>query len=484
MPDGQSPDYPDVRLLIGNRWVDATGAETYPVVDPASERVIGNTAKAGEADLELAVASAVSGYAIWKNVSAYDRSRIMRKAADLVRQRAPAIARLMTMEQGKPLAEAAAEVNVAADTIDWFAEEGRRTYGRIVPSRSIGTQQLVVKEPIGPVAVFTPWNFPLNQAARKIAAALAAGCSVVAKPAEETPACVAELANAFIEAGLPAGVLNLVFGTPSQISDHLIAHPAIRKISFTGSTAVGKTLAALAGRHMKRSTMELGGHAPVLVFEDADIDGAAMMMAQAKFRNAGQICISPTRFVVQRSVCERFTERFCAVARSIRLGSGLDSDTQMGPLANDRRLHAVASLVEDAVAQGGILRAGGRRHGNRGYFFEPTVIADAPATARAMNEEPFGPIALISSFDTAEEAIAEANRLPYGLAAFAFTRSNDTVMEVGAKVEAGMISINDNLLALPEVPFGGIKDSGYGSEGGLEAMEAYMNTKLVKVSRS
>lgn len=476
-------DYPDVKLLIGNAWVDAADGATYAVVNPASENTIGHTAKASEADLEAAVASAVSGFAHWKDVSPYDRSGIMRRAANLLRERAQSIARLLTMEQGKPFGEAMAEVGVAADTIDWFAEEGRRTYGRIVPSRAVGTQQLVLKEPIGPVAVFTPWNFPLNQAARKIAAALAAGCSVVAKPAEETPACVAELARAFCDAGLPSGVLNLVFGIPSEISSYLIAHPDIRKISFTGSTAVGKKLSALAGEHMKRSTMELGGHAPVLIFEDADVEAAAAAMAQAKFRNSGQICISPTRFIVHRSISEQFADLFAQTAKAMRLGDGLAAGTEMGPLASERRLQAVEALVSDAVEQGAVLRAGGRRHGNVGYFFEPTVLSDVPTAARAMNEEPFGPVALIRSFDSVDEAIGEANRLSYGLAAFAFTRSSNIVLDLSSRVQAGMVSINGNLLALPEVPFGGVKDSGYGSEGGSEAMDAYMNTKLVKVSR-
>ncbi|MBD0417443.1 NAD-dependent succinate-semialdehyde dehydrogenase [Oryzicola mucosus] len=480
---GGDQDYPDVKLLIGNEWIDAVASKTYVVVNPATEKELGHAAMASEADLEAAVASAVSGFEHWRDVSPYDRSAIMRRAANLLRERATGIARLLTLEQGKPVGEAMAEIGVAADTIDWFAEEGRRAYGRVVPSRAVGTQQLVLKEPIGPVAAFTPWNFPLNQAARKIAAALAAGCSVVAKPAEETPACVAELAKAFCDAGLPAGVLNLVFGVPSEISSYLISHPAIRKISFTGSTAVGKKLSALAGEHMKRSTMELGGHAPVLVFADADVATAAAAMAQAKFRNAGQICISPTRFVVHRSISEQFADLFAEAARTMRLGDGLVPGTEMGPLASERRLQAVGALVSDAVEQGAVLRAGGRRHGNIGYFYEPTVLSDVPTTAKAMNEEPFGPVALIRSFDSVDEAIAEANRLSYGLAAFAYTQSNNIVLDLSNRIQAGMVSINGNLLALPELPFGGVKDSGYGSEGGSEAMEAYMNTKLVKVSR-
>jgi succinate-semialdehyde dehydrogenase/glutarate-semialdehyde dehydrogenase len=472
----------DVKLLIENNWVDASDRATYAIMNPATGESIGKAAKAGERDLALAVEAAGRAFPKWRETSPYDRSKLMRRAAELIRSRTRAIARAITLEQGKPLGEAMAEVNVACDTIEWFAEEGRRTYGRIVPSRDFRTQQAVIKEPVGPVALFTPWNFPLNQAARKIAAAMCAGCTIVAKPAEEAPSCVVELARAFVESGLPAGVLNLVFGSPAQISEYLIAHPAIRKISFTGSTAVGRKIASLAGHHMKRVTMELGGHAPVLVFDDVDVDAVATEMAQAKFRNAGQICVSPTRFVVQRSVYEPFVERFAQFASSITVGAGLDESTVMGPMANQRRVDAMEALVKDALDQGASLRAGGKRRGNRGYYFEPTVLTDVPLGARAMNEEPFGPLALIRPFDTIDEAIDEANRLPYGLASFAYSRSSATISKISSRVESGMISVNANLLALPEVPFGGVKDSGYGSEGGSEAVDAYMVTKLVKIT--
>ncbi|MCW6507821.1 NAD-dependent succinate-semialdehyde dehydrogenase [Hyphomicrobiales bacterium BP6-180914] len=473
-----------MRLYIDGAWVESADGSTRPVLNPATGDAVGTVAWGTPADVARAAVAAREAFGRWRDVSPYERSKILRAAASLLRAGGAEIARRMTLEQGKPLGEAKAEVGVAADTIDWFAEEGRRTYGRIIPAREPGTQQMVVKVPVGPVAVLTPWNFPLNQAARKIAAALAAGCTVVAKPSEEAPGCVAELVRVFVEAGLPAGVLNLLFGDPAAISGALIAHPAIRKVSFTGSTAVGKSLAALAGQHMKRATMELGGHAPVLVFADADLDAAAKAMAVAKFRNAGQICIAPTRFVVEQSVYTPFMDRFVAEASTLRLGNGLDPATTMGPLANARRLQAMEAMVADAVDQGASVRTGGRRHGNAGYFFEPTVLGEVPLTARAMNEEPFGPLALMRSFENLDEAIGEANRLPYGLAAFAFTRSSDTIARLGARVEAGMLSVNANLLALPEVPFGGVKDSGYGSEGGSEAMEAYMATKLIKVSET
>lgn len=478
-----SPEH-DIKLLIANEWVDAADRATYVIENPANGERIGCVAKASDMDLAHAVEAAAKAFPQWRNTSPYDRSKMMRRAAELLRSRIADVARSITLEQGKPLREAMAEVHVACDTIEWFAEEGRRTYGRIVPARDPHTLQAIIMEPVGPVALFTPWNFPLNQAARKIAAAMCAGCTIVAKPAEETPSCIVELARAFLDAGLPAGVLNLVFGAPAQISEYLIAHPAIRKISFTGSTSVGKKIAALAGQNMKRLTMELGGHAPVLVFEDADVDAAATEMAQAKFRNAGQICVSPTRFIVQQSVYEPFVERFVQFARSLNVGPGSDPSTGMGPMANQRRIDAMEALVEDAVDCGATLRAGGKRHGNIGHYFEPTVLADVPVTARAMNEEPFGPIALFKPFDDIDQAIDEANRLPYGLAAFAYARSSAVISEVRSRVEAGMISVNGNLLALPEVPFGGVKDSGYGSEGGSEAVDAYMITKLFKTTDS
>jgi succinate-semialdehyde dehydrogenase/glutarate-semialdehyde dehydrogenase len=332
---------------------------------------------------------------------------------------------------------------------------------------------------VGPVAAFTPWNFPINQVVRKLSAALAAGCSIIVKAPEETPASPAELIRAFVDAGVPAGVVNLVYGVPSEISQYLIPHPVIRKISFTGSTNVGKQLAALAGQHMKRVTMELGGHAPAIVFDDADVASAAKILSAAKYRNAGQVCISPTRFLVQEGVYDQFIEQFVAGTSKVKVGNGLDKDTRMGPLANPRRVTAIEEMVHDAQSKGAKLAAGGHRIGNKGYFFEPTVMTDVPKDARAMNEEPFGPLALISPFSSFDEVATEANRLPFGLASYAFTRSTKTATAIGAAIESGMVSINSFGLALPETPFGGVKDSGYGSEGGTEAMEGYLNTKFI-----
>jgi succinate-semialdehyde dehydrogenase/glutarate-semialdehyde dehydrogenase len=473
--------YPDVLLCINGAWTKAADGRTIPVVNPATEEVIGSVAHAGRADLDAALDAAAKGFATWRKVSAYERSKVMRRAADLLRERAEKVAQLMTQEQGKPLAQARLETGVGADIIDWMAEEGRRAYGRVVPARAANVQQLVLREPVGPVAAFSPWNFPINQAVRKISAALAAGCSIILKAPEETPAAPAELVRCFIDAGVPAGVVNLVYGVPSEISSYLIPHPVIRKISFTGSTAVGKQLAAMAGQHMKRATMELGGHAPVLVYDDADLDAAVTRMSTSKFRNAGQICVAPTRFLVQDRLYESFVDKFVAAAKAIKIGTGQDPATEMGPLANARRIPALEGMIQDAVARGAELRTGGNRIGNRGYFFEPTVLTGTPKEARAMNEEPFGPVALISPFKEHDEAIAEANRLDYGLAAYVFTRSTKRATAAIADIESGMVSVNHYGLALPEVPFGGVKDSGYGSEGGTEAIEPYLNTKFASL---
>jgi succinate-semialdehyde dehydrogenase / glutarate-semialdehyde dehydrogenase len=454
-------------------------AQAQPVLNPATGDAIGEVPHADKADLDRALAAAEKGYKTWRKVSAYDRYKLMRKAADIFRSRADDVAKILTMEQGKPLAEAKGEALAGADVIDWFAEEGRRAYGRVIPSRGEGIYQIVVKEPVGPVAAFTPWNFPINQAVRKISAAVATGCSVIIKGPEETPASCAALVQAYLDAGLPAGVINLVFGVPAEISEYLIPHPTIRKISFTGSTVVGKHLASLAGAHMKRVTMELGGHAPAIVFDDADVDVAVKILSANKFRNAGQVCVSPTRFLVQEKVYEPFVEKFVKAAKNLKVGDGLDKDTRMGPLANARRVEAMERFITDAKAKGAKVETGGNRIGNKGYFFEPTVLTDVPKDAKIMNEEPFGPVAPIAPFKDFDSVVTEANRLPYGLAAYAYTRSAKTAAAIGAAVETGMISINHHGLALPEVPFGGVKDSGYGSEGGSEAIEGYLVTKFI-----
>ena len=471
--------YNDVSLMIDGTWTKGSKGRPIPVVNPATEEVIGHVAHAETADLDRALAAADKGFKIWKKVSAFERYKIMRKAAELMRQRVDEIATIMTQEQGKPLFEAKAETALAADIIDWMAEEGRRTYGRIVPARAENVYQLVTKEPIGPVAAFTPWNFPINQVVRKASAALATGCSILIKGPEDTPASCAQLIKAFVDAGVPAGVIQLVYGVPSEISEYLIPHPIIKKVTFTGSTPVGKQLAALAGAHMKRVTMELGGHAPAIVFEDADLEQAVSILGANKFRNAGQVCVAPTRFLVHEKVYPEFVERFTAYAKNVKVGNGLDADTKMGPLVAERRLHAMDTFMNDAISKGAKVQTGGKRLGNKGYFYEPTVLTNVSPDSKIMNEEPFGPLAPITPFKDFDGVMKEANRLAWGLAAYAYTKNTKTAAAVGAAFESGMVSINHHGLGLPEVPFGGMKDSGYGSEGGVEALEAYLNTKFV-----
>ncbi len=473
--------YTDTRLLINGQWCDAASGKTLNVVNPATGKTIGKVAHADIADLDRALAAAQQGFEAWRKVPANERATTMRKAASLVRERAPDIARLLTQEQGKPFAEARVEVLSAADIIEWFADEGRRVYGRIVPSRNLLAQQLVMKEPLGPVAAFTPWNFPINQVVRKLSAALASGCSFLVKAPEETPASPAALLQAFVDAGVPAGTVGLVFGDPAQISNYLIPHPIIRKVTFTGSTPVGKQLAAMAGAHMKRVTMELGGHAPVIVAADADLALAVKAAGGAKFRNAGQVCISPTRFLVHNSLREEFAQALVKHAQSLKLGDGLTEGTTLGPLANPRRLAAMAHVMADAAAKGAKLATGGERVGTEGNFFAPTVLTDVPLNADVFNNEPFGPVAAIRGFDTLDEAIAEANRLPFGLAGYAFTQSIKNAHQLAQRLEVGMLWINQPAAPSPEMPFGGVKDSGYGSEGGPEAMEAYLVTKAVSI---
>jgi succinate-semialdehyde dehydrogenase/glutarate-semialdehyde dehydrogenase len=471
----------DIELHIGGVWRPGRTKRWQDVFDPATGEPIGRVAIAEPEDLDEALTAAAAGFALWRGISAFERYRLMRRAGENLRASAGDIAARMTAEQGKPLAEAKGEALAAADIIDWAAEEGRRAYGRLIPSRTAEVSQAMVAEPVGPVAAFTPWNFPMNQPVRKVAAALAAGCSIVIKGSEETPGTLAAIVAAFEAAGLPAGVLNAVFGVPDQISRHLIASPVIRKVSFTGSTVVGRHLAGLAGQYLKRTTMELGGHAPVLVFADADIDDAATRIAAAKFRNAGQVCTSPTRLVVERPCYAAFVDSFVAKAEALHVGPGNEAGVTMGPLASERRMAAVDALVADAVERGAKIASGGGRIGNRGFFVAPTVLTDVPLDARIMNEEPFGPVATIASFDTMEQAIGEANRLPYGLAAYAYTTSARTIAEVQSRVEAGMISINHHGLAQPETPFGGVKESGWGSEGGSEMLSAYLVPKFVSV---
>ena len=474
-------NYPNTQLLINNEWQDAEGGKSIEVLNPATGKVIGTVAHASKKDLDRALDAAQKGFEVWRKTPAIEREAIMRKAAALFRERVEETARVLTLEQGKPLNEARGEALGASDVIEWFASESRRVYGRIIPSRRWGVQNLAVKEPVGPVAAFTPWNFPINQVVRKLSAALATGCSCIVKAPEETPASPAALIKAFVDAGVPPGVIGLVYGTPSEISEYLIPHPIIRKVTFTGSTPVGKMLAAIAGKHMKRSTMELGGHAPVIVASDADIGLAAKIAGGTKFMNAGQVCISPTRFLVDKKVAADFSAALAEVAKSIAVGDGLDKATRMGPLANDRRIAAMKHVVADAKAKGATVLAGGETIGDAGNFFQPTILGNVSLDADVFNNEPFGPVAAIRAVDSLEEAIAEANRLSYGLAAYAFTKSAKNVQTLIDEVQTGQLFVNQPPMVPVEMPFGGVKDSGYGSEGGIEAMEAYLNTKAVSI---
>jgi len=475
--------YPDTRLFIDGQWQDAASGRTLAVHNPATGQQIGTVARAGTADLDRALAAAQKGFETWRAMAAVERARIMRRAAALMRERADAIGTILTQEQGKPVVEARGEAAAAADILEWFADEGQRVYGRIVPARNPAVQQLVLKDPVGVVAAFTPWNFPINQVVRKLGAALAAGCALIVKAPEETPASPAELVRALADAGLPAGVVNLVYGDPAEISGYLIPHPVVKKVTFTGSTVVGKQLAALAGAHMKRVTMELGGHAPVIVCQDADVQLAVKATAGAKFRNAGQVCIAPTRFLVHESVRAEFVAALTRHAEGLQVGDGLQDGTRMGPLANARRVTAMQDFLGDARQQGARVVTGGETlGGGAGHFFAPTVLDDVPLSARIFNEEPFGPVAAVRGFTDLADAIAEANRLPYGLAAYAFTRSLKNAHALAHQVEVGMLWVNQPATPSAELPFGGLKDSGYGSEGGPEAVEACLNTRAISIT--
>jgi succinate-semialdehyde dehydrogenase/glutarate-semialdehyde dehydrogenase len=471
--------YEDLNLYINGQFLKGDGRREQDIINPATDEVIGKLPYATKADLDLALSSAQKAFQAWKKSSPLERSRVLRKVGELSRARADEIGRNITLDQGKPLAEAIGEVTVCSEHADWAAEECRRIYGRVVPPRSEGVRQLVLREPIGVCAAFSPWNFPFNQAIRKIVSALGAGCTIIIKGPEDAPSALVAIARMFHEAGLPAGCLNVVWGVPSEISTYLINSPIVRKISFTGSVPVGKQLAAMAGALMKPATMELGGHSPVIVCDDADVEAAADLMAGSKFRNAGQVCVSPTRFYVQEKAYERFVARLLDKVSKLKVGPGLEADTRMGPLAHKRRVPAIAGFVDDARARGATILAGGGRIGEKGNFFAPTVIDEPPDDSRLMTEEPFGPIMGIKRFSSLDDAIARANSLPFGLAAYAFTGSIRNATRIENELDSGMIAINHLGFALAEVPFGGVKDSGYGSEGGTETFDGYLVTKFI-----
>jgi len=473
------PMYEDLCLYIDGQFLKGDGRKEQDVVNPATDEVIGKLPHATKADLDRALAAAQRAFLTWRRSSPMERSKILRKVAELSRARAKEIGANITQDMGKPLAEAVGEVTVCSEHADWAAEESRRIYGRVIAARTEGVRQFVIKEPIGVVAAFSPWNFPFNQAIRKIVSALGAGCTIIIKGPEDSPSAVVAIARLFHEAGLPPGCLNVVWGVPSEISTYLIQSPIVRKISFTGSVAVGKQLAAMAGSYMKPATMELGGHSPVIVCDDADVEAAADIMAGSKFRNAGQVCVSPTRFYVQEKAYDKFVARFLDKVKGLKVGPGVDPETKMGPLAHKRRVPAIAGFVEDADARGAKILTGGHKLGERGSFFEPTVVDEPPEDSKLMTQEPFGPIMALKRFKTLDEAIERANSLPFGLAAYAFTTSTKNATKIGDSLESGMVTINHLGLAVAETPFGGVKDSGHGSEGGTETFDGYLVTKFV-----
>ncbi|ARP55525.1 NAD-dependent succinate-semialdehyde dehydrogenase [Alcaligenes faecalis] len=471
--------YQHLALYINGQFLDGQGRQTQAVINPADGSSLGQLPLASQADLDAALNAAQAAFKSWRHSSPMDRSAILRKVAELSRERAQEIGRNLTLDQGKPLAEAVGEIMSCADHADWHAEECRRIYGRVIPARNPKVQQMVLREPIGVCAAFTPWNFPYNQAIRKICAAIGAGCTIILKGPEDSPSAVMAIAQAFHDAGLPPGVLNIVWGVPQEVSDYLIRSPIVRKVSFTGSVPVGKQLAALAGAHMKRITMELGGHSPVLVLPDADVARAARQLARFKIRNAGQVCISPTRFYIHDDIYTAFVDRFTEELANVKVGDGLDPDTQMGPLAHERRIPMMQKFVDNARSLGGKVLLGGEQIKRDGFFFSPTVLTDLPDDALVMTEEPFGPIAPLTRYSDLDDAIARANSLPYGLSAYAFTQSLQDAHRLGTELESGMVNINHFGSSLPETPFGGVKDSGIGSEGGAETFDGYLVTKFV-----
>lgn len=468
----------DLALFINGRWRSGEGRDVHQVLNPATGEVVAELPLATEADLDEALEASARGFEHWRSTDINARAAILHKAAALIRERAEEIATMLTIEQGKPIGESRTEILSCATVYEYCAEEAKRAYGRIA-IRPPGQRAMVLKQPVGPVASLTPWNFPASLMSKKVAAALATGCSVIAKPAEETPGSTSAIIRCLADAGVPAGVVQLVFGVPDKVSRHLLASPVIRKLSFTGSIPVGKHLMKLAADGLKRVTMELGGHAPVLVFDDCNLEKTLDIVVTQKFRNAGQVCISPTRFYVQEGIYERFVAGFNERTGKVKVGNGLDADTVMGPLANPRRPAAVGSLIEDAIAKGARVGTGGSAENSGGFFFRPTVLSDVPLEADIMSQEPFGPVALIRPFGSFEDAITQANRLPFGLASFVHTENGRTANMAGDLIESGMVGINTAAISMADMPFGGVKDSGFGSEGGPEGLESYYVTKAI-----
>lgn len=468
-----------VRMLINGQWRGGSKGQEQEIFNPATGAVLGRVPQATLADLDEALAAAEAGFRAWRGISALERQAVMNKAADLMAERRNDMARILTQEMGKPLAESRMEIDFAIATTRWYGEEGRRAYGRIIPSRGANLRHMVVKEPVGPVIAFAAWNFPATNVIRKLAGALAAGCSIIIKASSETPATCVEIVRCFQNAGLPPGVVNAVFGIPDMISRHLMASPIAKKVTLTGSVAVGKHLTRLAADTLKRCTLELGGHAPVIVAGDCDLPKTLDACVAAKFRNAGQVCTSPTRFLVAEDIYDTFVSGFAERTSGLKVGDGLDEGNQMGPMFSERRMAWIESLVDNAVQEGARLATGGHRLGNAGHFYAPTVLRDVPPAAMAMNEEPFAPLALVTPVKSLDDALQEANRLPVGLAAYGFTRSQATARRIESEINAGVVGINQCVVSLPEAPFGGVNETGWGSEGGIEGLDTFLRTKFI-----
>jgi len=470
--------YPELRMIIDGESIGVGRRRTQTIRNPATGAALGELPLADASDLDRALDAARRGFRLWRDAAPQQRATVLAGAARLLLERQETIARIATMEEGKTLTETRLEVAMCSGLFAFYAGECQRAYGRQLV-RPSGMRSAVTYEPVGPVAAFAPWNFPIGNPGRKLGAPIAAGCSVILKAAEEAPASALAVLQCLLDAGLPKEVGQAVFGVPDEVSRHLLGSPIIRKLSFTGSTVVGKHLMKLAADDCKRTTMELGGHGAVLVFDDVDVEQVLNTMVASKFRNAGQVCVSPTRFIVQHGVFERFRDGFVQRARALRVGNGLDEGVQMGPMANPRRPDAMERLIGGAVAAGASLHTGGERIGKQGFFYAPSVLSEVPLTTAIMNEEPFGPVALINRFEREDEMIAEANRLPYGLAAYSWTNDARRQKRLAREVEAGMFCINTTMLGGPDSPFGGVKWSGHGHEDGPEGVMACMVVKAV-----
>jgi len=465
--------------FIDGKWQPSEKKETYEVINPATEEIIGSASKASSADVEKALKSAEKGFEIWKKTPPWQRASIIRNIADLIRKKNDVLAKWLTLEVGKPLAESVGEVNGAADIFEWNSEETKRIYGQTVESRFEDTRVHVYYQPVGVVAALVPWNFPLILASRKISTALAAGCSVICKPDVITPGTVMELVDICREAGVPPGVVNLLSGDPPSIASQLISSDIVKKISITGSTRVGKLILKQAAEKVQRVTMELSGHAPFIVFDDANLEKATDMAIAAKFRNNGQVCISPSKFYIQNSKKKDFVNLFVEKTKKLKIGNGIDPDVQLGPLTTQKRLNEVEELVEKTKQEGAKVLLGGKRPSgfNKGFYYEPTIFDDVKDDFTIMKQEPFGPLCPMLSFKTFDEVIERANKHELGLASYICTNSMEQAHKASEQIETGTVAVNTPLVAIAEAPFGGIKQTGYGREGGSMAIKDYLNVK-------